>query len=108
MNRKLALVAASSWRSARSRPAWHRREQRRREAAQRARRSSGRPLPRSRTPAAARSTETETGDDGAAYSVEVELADGSQVEVNLDENFDVIGQESDDDGAKDEASRRRR
>ncbi len=47
-------------------------------------------------------TETETGDDGAAYSVEVELADGSQVEVNLDENFDVIGQESDDDGPGDD------
>ena len=47
-------------------------------------------------------TETETGDDGAAYSVEVELPDGSQVEVNLDENFDVIGQESDGDGANDD------
>ena len=47
-------------------------------------------------------TETETGDDGAAYSVEVELANGNQVEVDLDENFDVIGQESDDDGASDE------
>ncbi len=46
-------------------------------------------------------TETETGDDGAAYSVEVELADGRQVEVDLDENFGVIGQESDDDGAED-------
>ena len=46
-------------------------------------------------------TETEVGDDGAAYSVEVQLADGSQVEVNLDENFDVIGQEPDDDGADD-------
>ena len=47
-------------------------------------------------------TETETGDDGAAYSVEVELANGNQVEVDLDENFDVIGQESDDDSANDE------
>ena len=43
-------------------------------------------------------TETEAGDDGAAYSVEVRLKDGSQVEVNLDENFRVIGQEVDDDG----------
>ncbi|MEX1253157.1 MAG: hypothetical protein WEE64_02335 [Dehalococcoidia bacterium] len=43
-------------------------------------------------------TETEMGDDGAAYGVEVRLNDGSQVEVNLDENFNVIGQENDDDG----------
>ena len=42
-------------------------------------------------------TETEVGDDGAAYGVEIRLADGRQVEVNLDENFDVIGQENDDD-----------
>jgi uncharacterized membrane protein YkoI len=47
-------------------------------------------------------TETETGDDGAAYSVEVRLGDGSQVEVNLDENFRVIGQDADDDGAGDD------
>ena len=47
-------------------------------------------------------TETETGDDGAAYSVEVRMADGSQVEVNLDENFNVIGQATDDDGAGDQ------
>jgi uncharacterized membrane protein YkoI len=47
-------------------------------------------------------TETEVGDDGAAYSVEVRLDDGRQVEVNLDENFNVIGQEADDDGANDQ------
>jgi uncharacterized membrane protein YkoI len=47
-------------------------------------------------------TETETGDDGAAYSVEVRLDNGSQVEVNLDENFRVIGQDADDDGAGDD------
>jgi len=47
-------------------------------------------------------TETEAGDDGAAYSVEVRLGDGSQVEVNLDENFNVIGQEADDDGPNDQ------
>lgn len=46
--------------------------------------------------------ETETGDDGAAYSVEIQLADGSQVEVNLDESFDVIGSEADDDGPGDD------
>ncbi|MGH9014560.1 MAG: PepSY domain-containing protein [Acidimicrobiia bacterium] len=47
-------------------------------------------------------TETEVGDDGVAYSVEVRLDDGRQVEVNLDENFNVIGQEADDDGANDQ------
>ena len=47
-------------------------------------------------------TETEVGDDGAAYSVEVRLGDGSQVEVNLDENFNVIGQAADDDGPNDQ------
>ena len=45
--------------------------------------------------------ETEGGDDGAAYGVEVRLDDGSQVEVNLDKNFNVIGHEADDDGASD-------
>ncbi len=42
--------------------------------------------------------ETEAGDDGAAYGVEIRLDDGSVVEVNLDESFDVIGQEADEDG----------
>jgi hypothetical protein len=46
--------------------------------------------------------ETEVGDDGAAYGVEVRLSDGRQVEVNLDENFNVVGQESDDDGANEQ------
>jgi hypothetical protein len=46
--------------------------------------------------------ETEAGDDGAAYGVEIRLDDGSVVEVNLDENFNVIGDEADDDGAGDE------
>src|SRR5574341_1494836 len=47
-------------------------------------------------------TETEMGDDGAAYSVEVQLEDGRQVEGNLDSDFHVIGDEPDDDGAGDE------
>ncbi|MEO7295535.1 MAG: hypothetical protein ABIZ57_05290 [Candidatus Limnocylindria bacterium] len=42
-------------------------------------------------------TETEVGDDGAAYGVEIRRDDGSQVEVNLDESFTVIGSEADDD-----------
>lgn len=46
-------------------------------------------------------TETEAGDGGSAYEVEVRRADGSQVEVQLDENFKVIGQEGDDDGRGD-------
>ena len=43
-------------------------------------------------------TETEAGDDGAAYGVEVRLPDGREVEVDLDEDFAVIGQDADDDG----------
>lgn len=43
--------------------------------------------------------ETEVGDDGAAYGVEIRLDDGSVVEVALDENFEVIGDAIDDDGA---------
>ena len=46
--------------------------------------------------------ETEAGDDGAAYSVEVRLDDGSQVEVSLDQDFTVVGQEADDDGPNDD------
>jgi len=46
--------------------------------------------------------ETEVGDDGAAYGVEVRLDDGRVVEVNLDENFNVTGQANDDDGAEGE------
>jgi uncharacterized membrane protein YkoI len=45
--------------------------------------------------------ETEVGDDGAAYGVEVRLRDGTQVEVHLDSQFNVIGQEGDDDGPGD-------
>jgi hypothetical protein len=46
-------------------------------------------------------TETEVGDGGAAYGVEIRLDDGSQVEVELDGNFNVIGEEADDDGPND-------
>jgi hypothetical protein len=41
--------------------------------------------------------ETEMGDDGAAYGVEIRLGDGSVVEVQLDESFAVTGSEGDDD-----------
>lgn len=42
-------------------------------------------------------TETEVGDDGAAFGIEVRFSDGSQVEVNLDADFNVIGSAPDDD-----------
>ena len=41
--------------------------------------------------------ESEIGDDGAAYGVEILLDDGSVVEVALDSRFRVIGDEADDD-----------
>ena len=49
-------------------------------------------------------TEAEVGDDGAAYEVEVRLADGRSVEVQLDAQYQVTGEEADDDdgGAADE------
>jgi hypothetical protein len=43
---------------------------------------------------------TEVGEDGAAYGVEIRLSDGSQVDVKLDERFDVIATENDDDGSQ--------
>lgn len=42
-------------------------------------------------------TESEIGDDGAAYEVEIRLDDGTQVEINLDADFVVTGTEPDDD-----------
>lgn len=47
--------------------------------------------------------ETEVGDDGAAYGVEIRLDDGSVVEVSLDSSFRVIGDAADDDGSGDDA-----
>jgi hypothetical protein len=44
--------------------------------------------------------ETEAGDDGAAYGVEVRLTDGRQVEVHLDEGFKVVGREADEEGPR--------
>ena len=46
--------------------------------------------------------ESEAGDDGAAYGVEVRLDDGRVVEVSLDSNFQVLGNEADDDGSNDQ------
>jgi uncharacterized membrane protein YkoI len=46
--------------------------------------------------------ESEAGDDGAAYGVEIRLEDGRVVEVSLDANFNVVGDEADDDGPNDD------
>ncbi len=40
-------------------------------------------------------TETEKGDEESLYEVEVTLEDGTEVDVQLDENFAVVGTEED-------------
>src|SRR5215210_7477116 len=49
-----------------------------------------------------RVTETEVGDEESYYEVEVTLDDGSQVDVQLDRDFHVVGSEGDseDDGGE--------
>lgn len=42
-----------------------------------------------------RVTETEVGDEDSYYEVEVTLDNGSQVDVQLDEGFTVVGTEAD-------------
>ena len=49
-----------------------------------------------------RVTETEVGDEESYYEVEVTLDDGSQVDVQLDEDFTVVGDEADDDSSEDD------
>ncbi|MGQ0825540.1 MAG: PepSY domain-containing protein [Actinomycetota bacterium] len=54
-----------------------------------------------------RVTETEVGDEESYYEVEVTLDDGRQVEVQLDERFNVVGSsadeaDDDEDGADDD------
>ena len=44
-----------------------------------------------------RVTDTEAGDEEGAYEVEVTREDGSQVDVHLDEDFQVLGTEADHD-----------
>ncbi len=46
-------------------------------------------------------TETEKGDEESLYEVEVTLEDGTQVDVQLDENFEVVGTEADGDEDED-------
>jgi hypothetical protein len=53
-----------------------------------------------------RVTETETGDEESWYEVEVTRGDGSQVDVQLDREFHVVGSEGDDDhGERDDDDR---
>jgi uncharacterized membrane protein YkoI len=47
-----------------------------------------------------RVTDTEAGDEESYYEVEVRRNDGSQVDVQLDENFQVVGSEADDDSSE--------
>jgi uncharacterized membrane protein YkoI len=52
-----------------------------------------------------RVTETEVGDEDSYYEVEITLDDGSQVDVQLDENFQVVSAKADhedDRGADDD------
>ena len=49
-----------------------------------------------------RVTGTEVGDEESYYEVEVTLIDGSQVDVQLDENFNVVGHAADQEGAHDQ------
>jgi hypothetical protein len=44
-------------------------------------------------------TATEVGDEESLYEVEVTLADGSQVDVQLDQNFVVVTSKTDAPGA---------
>lgn len=46
-----------------------------------------------------RVTDTEVGDEESLYEVEVTQDDGSQIDVQLDAGFDVVGTEGDDDDA---------
>ena len=46
-----------------------------------------------------RVTETEVGDEDSYYEVEVTLEDGSQVDVQLDEQFNLVRSDPDDDRA---------
>ena len=48
-------------------------------------------------------SETEVGDEESLYEVEVRLPDGSSMDVQLDESFDVVGDKVDDDGSETDA-----
>jgi hypothetical protein len=46
-------------------------------------------------------TETEVGDEESYYEVEVTLDDGTQVDVQLDRGFQVVGSEADEESGGD-------
>jgi hypothetical protein len=46
-------------------------------------------------------TETEVGDEESHYQVEVTAADGSQTDVQLDRDFNVVGRSADSDSQND-------
>ena len=46
-------------------------------------------------------TETEVGDEESYYEVEVTMDDGRQIDVQLDEQFNVVGDEVDGAGTDD-------
>ncbi len=46
-------------------------------------------------------TETEVGDEESYYEVEITLEDGTQIDVQLDESFNVVGSEADDPSERD-------
>ncbi len=47
-------------------------------------------------------TETEVDDEDAYYEIEITKPDGSQVDVAVDENFQVVGQEVDGENEADD------
>ena len=47
-------------------------------------------------------TETEVGDEESYYEVEVTMDDGRQIDVQLNESFDVVGDEVDNEQDKDD------
>jgi uncharacterized membrane protein YkoI len=49
-----------------------------------------------------RVTDSEVGDEEGYYEVEVTRGDGSQVDVHLDRDFNVLGGQADDDGSGDD------
>lgn len=51
---------------------------------------------------AGRVTDTEAGDEEAAYEVEVTMPDGSEVDVHLDKDFRFVPVAEDNDDATDE------
>ena len=63
--------------------------------------SSRRATPPSPTPATVGSPGQEVDDEESKYEIEVTLDNGDQVDVQLDEKFDVVGDENDGSGEDD-------